>query len=65
MQLVEEEFQLQITPFEKNETEFGFDLRMFDNKVSLDATWYDNATIGDIVGVSASATSVMVVHLQI
>ena len=30
---------------------------MFDNKVSLDATWYDNATIGDIVGVSASATS--------
>jgi TonB-linked SusC/RagA family outer membrane protein len=47
----------EITPFEKNETEFGFDLRMFDNKVSLDATWYDNATIGDIVGVSASATS--------
>ena len=30
---------------------------MFDNKVSLDATFYDNETVGDIVGVSASATS--------
>ena len=47
----------EITPFEKNETEFGVDLRMFDNKLSLDATFYDNETVGDIVGVSASATS--------
>jgi len=47
----------EITPFEKNETEFGFDLRMFDNKLSIDATIYDNETLGDIVGVSASATS--------
>ena len=47
----------EITPFQKNETEFGFDFRMFDNKVSLDATFYDNETVGDIVGVSASATS--------
>ena len=47
----------EITPFEKNETEFGFDIRMFDNKLSLDATYYDNETVGDIVGVSASATS--------
>ena len=47
----------EITPFEKNETEFGFDLRLFDNKVSIDATYYDNETLGDIVGVSASATS--------
>ena len=47
----------EITPFEKNETEFGFDLRMFDNKLSIDATYYDNETLGDIVGVSASATS--------
>ena len=47
----------EITPFEKEETEFGFDLRLFDNKVSLDATFYDNSTIGDIVGVSASSTS--------
>ena len=47
----------EITPFEKNETEFGMDLRLFDNKLSIDATMYDNETLGDIVGVSASATS--------
>jgi TonB-linked SusC/RagA family outer membrane protein len=47
----------EITPFEKNETEFGVDIRMLDNRVSLDATFYDNETVGDIVGVSASATS--------
>jgi len=47
----------EITPFEKNETEFGFDMRMLDNRLSLDATYYDNETLGDIVGVSASATS--------
>ncbi|MDA7716824.1 SusC/RagA family TonB-linked outer membrane protein, partial [Flavobacteriaceae bacterium] len=47
----------EITPFEKNETEFGFDLRLFDNKLSIDATYYDNETLGDIVGVSASQTS--------
>ena len=47
----------EITPFEKNETEFGVDLRLFDNKFSVDATYYDNETLGDIVGVSASATS--------
>lgn len=46
-----------ITPFEKNELEFGFDLRMFDSRLSLDFTYYDNATEGDIVGVSASPTS--------
>jgi len=47
----------EITPFEKNETEFGMDLRLFDNKLSIDATYYDNETLGDIVGVSASPTS--------
>lgn len=46
-----------ITPFIKTETEVGFDLRMFDNKFSADFTYYDNETDGDIVGVSASATS--------
>ncbi len=30
---------------------------MFDNKLSIDATYYDNETLGDIVGVSASSTS--------
>ena len=33
------------------------DVRMFDNKLSIDATYYDNETLGDIVGVSASQTS--------
>ena len=47
----------EITPFEKNETEFGFDIRALDNRLSLDATYYDNETVGDIVGVSASRTS--------
>jgi TonB-linked SusC/RagA family outer membrane protein len=46
-----------ITPFIKTETELGFDLRLFDNKFSADFTYYDNETDGDIVGVSASATS--------
>ena len=47
----------EITPFNKNETEFGVDIRLFDNKLTLDATYYDNETTGDIVGVAASATS--------
>ena len=47
----------EITPFEKNETEIGLDLRLMDNKYSIDFTYYDNETDGDIVGVSASPTS--------
>ncbi len=47
----------EITPFEKNETEIGLDLRLFDNRFSVDFTYYDNQTDGDIVGVSASPTS--------
>ena len=47
----------EITPFEKNETEFGLDLRVLDNRIGLDFTYYDNETNGDIVGVSASPTS--------
>ena len=47
----------EITPFEKNETELGLDLRLLDNRFSVDFTYYDNETNGDIVGVSASSTS--------
>ncbi len=47
----------EITPFEKNETEIGLDLRLLDNRFSVDFTYYDNETDGDIVGVSASPTS--------
>jgi len=46
-----------ITPFEKNETEVGFDLRVLNNRASIDFTYYSNETDGDIVGVSASRTS--------
>lgn len=46
-----------ITPFEKNEVEFGFDLRMFNNRAAIDFAYYNNSTIGDIVGVTASAAS--------
>ena len=48
---------LNITPFQKNETEIGFDVRLLENRLSLDFTYYDNETDGDIVGVSASPTS--------
>ena len=46
-----------ITPFEKNEIEVGFDARMFNNRFAIDFAYYTNETIGDIVGVSASPTS--------
>lgn len=47
----------EIKPFQKNESEIGFDLRMFQSKMTVDFSYYDNSTIGDIVAVSASATS--------
>ena len=46
-----------ITPFQKDETEIGFDLRMFDNKVSLDFAYYENKTMGDIVNAATSRAS--------
>ena len=46
-----------ITPFQKDETEIGFDIRMFDNKVSLDFAYYSNKTVGDIVNAATSSTS--------
>ena len=48
---------LTITPFQKDETEIGFDLRMFDNKVSLDFAYYENKTMGDIVNAATSRAS--------
>lgn len=48
---------LKITPFQKDETEIGFDLRMFDNKVSLDFAYYENKTMGDIVNAATSRAS--------
>ncbi len=46
-----------ITPFEKNEFEVGFDARLLNNRLAFDFAYYSNETIGDIVGVSASQTS--------
>jgi TonB-linked SusC/RagA family outer membrane protein len=46
-----------ITPFEKNETEIGLDLRMFRNRVSLDFAYYSNQTLRDIVNATASNAS--------
>jgi len=46
-----------ITPFEKNETEVGFELRMFDNKLTFDFAYYSNQTLKDIVNATASPAS--------
>ena len=46
-----------ITPFEKNETEFGLDLKLFDNKLSVDFAYYSNQTLKDIVNAAASPAS--------
>ena len=46
-----------LTPFQKDEIEVGLDLRMLDNKISLDLAYYQNTTTGDIVNASASRTS--------
>jgi TonB-linked SusC/RagA family outer membrane protein len=46
-----------ITPFEKNETEFGVDLKLFDNKLSVDLAYYSNQTLRDIVNATASNAS--------
>ena len=46
-----------ITPFEKNETEIGLDLKLFDNKLSVDFAYYSNETLRDIVNAAASPAS--------
>jgi len=48
---------LTITPFQKNETEVGLDMRMFNNKLSLDFAYYENKTMGDIVNAATSVAS--------
>ena len=46
-----------ITPFEKNEMEVGFDLRLLDDRLSVDFAYYSNQTLRDIVNASASPAS--------
>ncbi|MEX0274461.1 MAG: SusC/RagA family TonB-linked outer membrane protein, partial [Flavobacteriaceae bacterium] len=46
-----------LVPFSKSETEIGFDIRMLDNRVSLDFAVYKNHTPNDIFPVVASVVS--------
>tara|TARA_B100001093_G_scaffold331480_1_gene316502 strand:+ start:107 stop:3193 length:3087 start_codon:yes stop_codon:yes gene_type:complete len=46
-----------LNPFQKDEVEIGLDLRMLDNRISLDLAYYQNTTTGDIVNASASSAS--------
>ena len=46
-----------ITPYEKNETEIGFDVRLLDNRLSVDFAYYSNQTLRDIVNATASNAS--------
>ena len=46
-----------ITPFQKNEMEIGFDVRMLNDRLSIDFAYYDNVTKGDIVNATTSRTS--------
>ena len=46
-----------ITPFQKDETEIGLDMKMFNNKLSLDIAYYENKTTGDIVNAATSRAS--------
>ncbi|HEX5172370.1 MAG TPA: SusC/RagA family TonB-linked outer membrane protein [Cyclobacteriaceae bacterium] len=38
-----------LIPFTSTETEFGFDVRFFDNRLGLDFTYYDQKTTDDIL----------------
>jgi TonB-linked SusC/RagA family outer membrane protein len=46
-----------ITPFEKNEMEVGLDLRLLNNRFSLDLAYYSNQTLRDIVNTTSSIAS--------
>jgi len=46
-----------LKPYETREYEFGFDLRLFDNRLSLDYAYYDKLTQNDIVSVSLPVTT--------
>ena len=41
----------------KSEIEFGVDVRMFDNRVTLGATYYDNKTVGVILALPTAPSS--------
>ena len=46
-----------LTPLTNTEIEFGFDLRMFNNRVGVDFSYYDRKTENDILNAGVSSTS--------
>lgn len=46
-----------LVAFSRNEAEIGLDLRMFQNRLSLDLAYYNNNTTNDIVNVATSPFS--------
>tara|TARA_R110000744_G_scaffold32116_3_gene75285 strand:- start:742 stop:3846 length:3105 start_codon:yes stop_codon:yes gene_type:complete len=46
-----------LVAFSKNETEIGLDMRLFNNRLSLDFAYYNNETTNDIVNVATSEYS--------
>ncbi|WP_212747583.1 SusC/RagA family TonB-linked outer membrane protein [Fodinibius saliphilus] len=46
-----------LKPTSTKELEFGFDLRFFDDRLSLDASWYDRQTTNQILSTTISNTS--------
>lgn len=46
-----------LVPFQKDEIEFGFEGRFFDNRLNLDVAYYKNQTRKDIVQAAASLSS--------
>ena len=46
-----------LVPFQKNEFEIGLDLRLFKNRLHIDAAYYSNQTTNDIVSAAASLSS--------
>lgn len=46
-----------LVPFKKNEFEVGLDLRLFRNRLHLDAAYYSNQTTNDIVSAATSLSS--------
>jgi len=46
-----------LKPFTSTELEFGFDVRLFDNRLGLDLAYYDQATTDDILNANISRAS--------
>ncbi len=47
----------ELKPLTNSEVEFGFDVRLLDNKVGIDYTWYNRKTTDDILRAGISQSS--------